>query len=127
MSIARGLTKAAKAAKKQSRGLTGNRNSQGDFIPDKQNFEMEFNPEGTSTLIELGDLKGIPEDDLWAILKQLEEELPTAEGAQAAKVEDAIQEVREQIMKVQDEGVNLNPNDEQPGDAAGAVWNEPTE
>jgi hypothetical protein len=127
MSIARGLTKAASAAKKQSRGLTGNRNSQGDFIPDKQNFEMEFNPEGTSTLIELGDLKGIPEDDLWAILKQLEEELPTAEGAQAAKVEDAIQEVREQIMKVQDEGVNLNPNDEQPGDAAGAVWNEPTE
>ena len=127
MSIARGLTKAASAAKKQSRGLTGNRNSQGDFIPDKQNVEMEFNPEGTSTLIELGDLKGIPEDDLWAILKQLEEELPTAEGAQAAKVEDAIQEVREQIMKVQDEGVNLNPNDEQPGDAAGAVWNEPTE
>ena len=34
MSIARGLTKAAKAAKKQSRGLTGNRNSQGDFIPE---------------------------------------------------------------------------------------------
>jgi|SaaInlStandDraft_4_1057021.scaffolds.fasta_scaffold173944_1 hypothetical protein len=34
MSIARGLTKAAKAAKKQSRGLTGNRNSQGDFMPE---------------------------------------------------------------------------------------------
>ena len=34
MSISRGLTKAAKAAKKQSRGLTGNRNSQGDFIPE---------------------------------------------------------------------------------------------
>jgi paraquat-inducible protein B len=35
MSIARGLTKAAKAAKKQSRGLTGNRNSQGDFMPEE--------------------------------------------------------------------------------------------
>ena len=34
MSIARGLTKAVKAAKKQSRGLTGNRNSQGDFMPE---------------------------------------------------------------------------------------------
>ena len=34
MSISRGLTKAAKAAKKQSRGLTGNRNSQGDFMPE---------------------------------------------------------------------------------------------
>ena len=34
MSIARGVRKAAKAAKKQSRGLTGNRNSQGDFIPE---------------------------------------------------------------------------------------------
>ena len=35
MSIARGLTKAASAAKKQSRGLTGNRNSQGDFMPEE--------------------------------------------------------------------------------------------
>lgn len=35
MSIARGLTKAVKAAKKQSRGLTGNRNSQGDFMPEE--------------------------------------------------------------------------------------------
>ena len=34
MSIARGLTKAVKAAKKQSRGLKGNRNSQGDFMPE---------------------------------------------------------------------------------------------
>ena len=34
MSIARGVRKAAKAAKKQSRGLTGNRNSQGDFMPE---------------------------------------------------------------------------------------------
>ncbi len=34
MSIARGLTKAASAAKKQSRGLKGNRNSQGDFMPE---------------------------------------------------------------------------------------------
>jgi len=34
MSIARGVRKAAKAAKKQSRGLTGKRNSQGDFIPE---------------------------------------------------------------------------------------------
>ena len=35
MSIARGLTKAVKAAKKQSRGLKGNRNSQGDFMPEE--------------------------------------------------------------------------------------------
>ena len=34
MSIARGLTKAVKASKKQSRGLKGNRNSQGDFMPE---------------------------------------------------------------------------------------------
>ena len=36
MSIARGLTKAAKAAKAQSRGLEGKRNSQGDFIAVKE-------------------------------------------------------------------------------------------
>ena len=34
MSIARGMAKAAKAAKAQSRGLKGNRNAQGDFMPE---------------------------------------------------------------------------------------------
>jgi hypothetical protein len=34
MGIARGVTKAAKAANKQTRGLQGNRNSQGDFMPE---------------------------------------------------------------------------------------------
>ena len=35
MSIARGMAKAAKAAKAQSRGLKGNRNAQGDFMPEE--------------------------------------------------------------------------------------------
>ena len=45
MSIARGVRKAAKAAKKQSRGLTGNRNSQGDFVADPGKTTV-FGPEG---------------------------------------------------------------------------------
>jgi len=41
MSIARGVAKAAKAAKKQTRGLQGNRNSQGDFMTGENKLDTD--------------------------------------------------------------------------------------
>ena len=41
MGIARGVAKAAKAAKKQSRGLAGNRNSQGDFMTGENKLDTD--------------------------------------------------------------------------------------
>ena len=41
MGIARGVAKAAKAAKKQTRGLQGNRNSQGDFMTGENKLDTD--------------------------------------------------------------------------------------
>jgi len=133
MSIARGLTKAAKAAKKQSRGLTGNRNSQGDFMPEERNFEMEFNlhpdnaNEALPTLKQLGELDNIPDSDLEGILSTLKEEReflkskmnrPSGDDVrnpdyfddgdfnQLSKVEDAINKVEAELNTRADSSFN---------------------
>ena len=41
MGIARGVAKAAKAANKQTRGLQGNRNSQGDFMTGENKLDTD--------------------------------------------------------------------------------------
>jgi hypothetical protein len=74
MSIARGLTKAVKAAKKQSRGLTGNRNSQGDFMAEYPGREMARNIEGV-TPEQLKELTTLSTEDLNDLAMKLEKEL----------------------------------------------------
>ena len=101
MSIARGVRKAAKAAKKQSRGLTGNRNSQGDFMPADRDFYYKDSKswdEDTVTHFEASDfmesvdefLKDAPEVETLNS-KQLEDMKQEIEdlGAEAEKFKDS--------------------------------------
>jgi hypothetical protein len=73
MGIARGVAKAAKAAKKQTRGLQGNRNSQGDFTP------MEMESPNTKLKQEALDMD---DAELEQLAAKLDEEVNLAEQAQ---------------------------------------------
>ena len=48
MSVSKAMRKAAKGANAQSRDLKGNRNSQGDFMPDEDIMFKKDNPEATN-------------------------------------------------------------------------------
>jgi hypothetical protein len=77
--ISRAMSKAVKQAGKQqqanTRGLSGNRNSQGDFMPEIDNPKVwhEFDQKGP-TLVEMGSIEGMSKDDLSALLSTLKEE-----------------------------------------------------
>jgi hypothetical protein len=74
MGIAKGVAKAAKAAKKQTRGLQGNRNSQGDFEVEYPGKQRAFNTEGV-TPEQLKELTTLSTEDLNDLALKLEKEL----------------------------------------------------
>ncbi len=137
MAYGRAISKAVKQAGKQqqanTRGLSGNRNAQGDFMPEKRNLEMQFSPhpedvnEALPTLKQLGKLDNITDSDLESILSTLKQEReflrskmnrPGGDDAhnpdyfddedfdQLAKVEDAINKVESELNTRAD--VNFN-------------------
>jgi hypothetical protein len=94
----------AKVVQQQStRGLSGNRNAQGDFMPVTVNPEEKM-PE----LVELGNIDNMSQEDLMGLLATLQEEhialtssqiTPESE-AQLEKVEDAIAKVEDKLNEV---------------------------
>jgi len=128
--ISRAMSKAVKQAGKQqqanTRGLSGNRNAQGDFMTgENPKVWHEFDQEGP-TLVEMGSIEGMSKDDLSALLSTLKEEQsnlikemasPEDFGGfelfggfeQLSKVEQAIEDVQKALDV---EGVTPTPDAE---------------